>query len=792
MSRYHPKDHAHFIYEAAEYWRDNCLLKDGSVFGDQSLWSKENLENDFEKRFVDFIVPTDDPDFVNKNTREQWILQFQKTNADPEIYQLLAESLWVMQLANSSVKPETKNKHIRQIWNQSGAELPASQYLQDQYLKGLGNAGSGYNMNMWFELLVFILAVREIKIMGASDREKFLVRGGGMEISHLWDSWPEKWYNKWNRQWQEHFAGPATVRAENCQIRYILLHLLFPDFFERVFSGGDKKKIIKVYKNIDASGEPWSKVDETLLTIREELEKQYGSNVDFYTPPHHDWKKGKSPRNEKKPKNVDGYSIQEKSGFAVSDSPLNQIFYGPPGTGKTWHTTSHALAIVEGKPVEGIVGEERKSVNQRFAELKKTGQIEMVTFHQSISYEDFIEGIKPVMDDNSEQVHYEIADGVFKKIANRARQNLEKSSSKPEGFDLEILLQDYAQDVNLKIGQGETIHFWGEHNPTKLVGVKTLSNGKVQFQLLLGPRQTNYTVSSNTVLRDYKSFISGEIKVYKDIKPTYTSSSENHGDGIYLFAIMKKIKEYHDNIWEPVEHSAEQKRNFVLIIDEINRGNISRIFGELLTLIEESKRIGKSEDTEATEAIEVTLPYSAEPFGIPNNLYIIGTMNTADRSIALLDTALRRRFRFVEMMPDARILDGVTVAGVNISELLKAMNNRIEYLYDRDHQIGHSYFMRLESSDEIEKLKDIFRHEVLPLLQEYFYDDWKKINLVLNKNDFLTTKSRPKMPSNDFVDGEKKLWFIDEKALGEPANYKAIYTDKETAAQVDETDDNAS
>ena len=772
MSRYHPKDHAHFIYEAAEYWRDNCLLKDGSVFGDQSLWSKENLENDFEKRFVDFIVPTDDPDFVNKNTREQWILQFQKTNADPEIYQLLAESLWVMQLANSSVKPETKNKHIRQIWNQSGAELPASQYLQDQYLKGLGNAGSGYNMNMWFELLVFILAVREIKIMGASDREKFLVRGGGMEISHLWDSWPEKWYNKWNRQWQEHFAGPATVRAENCQIRYILLHLLFPDFFERVFSGGDKKKIIKVYKNIDASGEPWSKVDETLLTIREELEKQYGSNVDFYTPPHHDWKKGKSPRNEKKPKNVDGYSIQEKSGFAVSDSPLNQIFYGPPGTGKTWHTTSHALAIVEGKPVEDIKGEDRALVNQRFAKLKETGQIEMVTFHQSVSYEDFIEGIKPVMDDNSGSVRYEIADGVFKKIATRARQNLEKSSLKPEEFDLNILLQDFAEYINEQIEKGEIINFWKDR-PTKLVGVRRLSNGKVQFQLALGPRQTDYTVSSNVVLRDYKGVISGEIKDYKDIKPTYASSSENYGDAIYLFPIMRKIKEYQDNIWQSVEQSVEEKRNFVLIIDEINRGNISRIFGELLTLIEESKRIGRS------EATEVTLPYSTDPFGIPDNLYIIGTMNTADRSIALLDTALRRRFRFVEMMPKWELLSDIEVGEIDIAEMLKVMNERIEALYDRDHQIGHSYFLRLADNNTIETLKDIFQHEVLPLLQEYFYDDWEKINLVLNDNKFLKYEDPPKMPSNDFMDNEKKLWSIDEKALGKSANYQDIYTDEQ-------------
>ena len=752
MSRYMPgRENSDYVFEAVDYWRDNCLLKGGSVFSNENLWAKENFNDDSVRRVVKEILKSDEPKVKSDQHKggfiKRLIIQLENINTTPEIYKLMGELLWVLNLASTAKGPTIKRKQIRHLWEKSGTALPNHEYLKDKYMEGHGHPGLGHSTFSWVELLTLILFVHEIKKLNANEREEYLKNSNGMELSKKWDNWHGRWADK--------FRGDSSLMTENRQIRHMLLHLLFPDYFERAFSGGDKKKIIKVYKDIDASGESWSKIDETLLTIREELEKQYGSNIDFYTPPHHDWKNGKPPD------------------LAMSDNPLNQIFYGPPGTGKTWHTTSHALAIVEGKPVEGIVGEERKSVNQRFAELKKTGQIEMVTFHQSISYEDFIEGIKPVMDDNSEQVHYEIADGVFKKIANRARQNLEKSSSKPEGFDLEILLQDYAQDVNVKIEQGETIHFWGEHNPTKLVGVKTLSNGKVQFQLLLGPRQTNYTVSSNTVLRDYKSFISGEIKVYKDIKPTYASSSGNHGDGIYLFAIMKKIKEYQDNEWKPTEQTAEEKRNFVLIIDEINRGNISRIFGELLTLIEESKRIGKS------EAAEVTLPYSTDPFGIPDNLYIIGTMNTADRSIALLDTALRRRFRFVEMMPDTSILDGVTVAGVNISKLLKSMNKRIEYLYDRDHQIGHSYFMRLENSDEIEKLKDIFRHEVLPLLQEYFYDDWKKIDIVLNKNKFLTIEDRPKMPNSDFVDNEKKLWSIDEKALNEPANYQKIYTDEQ-------------
>ncbi|EOH2390167.1 McrB family protein, partial [Campylobacter jejuni] len=163
------------------------------------------------------------------------------------------------------------------------------------------------------------------------------------------------------------------------------------------------------------------------------------------------------------------------------------------------------------------------------------------------------------------------------------------------------------------------------------------------------------------------------------------------------------------------------------VIDEINRGNVSKIFGELITLIEPSKRIGEKEE------LKVKLPYSGEEFGVPKNVYIIGTMNTADRSITSLDTALRRRFEFIEMMPDVSKLS-MDCEGINLQELLKAINTRIEYLLDREKTIGHAFFISVEN---LESLKKVFKNRIIPLLQEYFYNDYALIDAVLNKNGML-------------------------------------------------------
>jgi 5-methylcytosine-specific restriction protein B len=218
---------------------------------------------------------------------------------------------------------------------------------------------------------------------------------------------------------------------------------------------------------------------------------------------------------------------------------------------------------------------------------------------------------------------------------------------------------------------------------------------------------------------------------------------------------------------------------YVLIIDEINRGNVSRIFGELITLIEPSKRAGNP------EALSVTLPYSQKPFTVPDNVHLLGTMNTADRSLAGLDIALRRRFLFREMPPRAALLNDVDVAGVNIGQMLAVMNERIELLLDRDHLLGHAYFMPLaaEGGNKLETLARIFKNQVLPLLQEYFFEDWERIVWVLNdqrKADGLRFIRQRGAPLAQLFGAEQagmlrdKRWEVNDDAFSNVASYAGI------------------
>lgn len=428
---------------------------------------------------------------------------------------------------------------------------------------------------------------------------------------------------------------------------------------------------------------------------------------------------------------------------------LNQILYGPPGTGKTFNTINMALEIIG----EDIKGKSRQEIKELFDIKLNEGRIVFTTFHQSMSYEDFIEGIKPIEPEKeNDPVNYKVVLGVFRKLCVEASFSIAqmgKSKTTEKVLDFSILYDNFVEGIEEKILGGTKIEFKTKNGGK--VSVDGISqHGNIIIKHYDGTR--TYTVSKariskldsaivnlndvNNINEKFREIIGGSNSsaywaVLNDIrkeKPVTSISKENRtytDDEKNEVVITLSKTDYKNNVGKP----------YVLIIDEINRGNISQIFGELITLIEDDKRLGKD------EALEATLPYSKTKFGVPSNLHIIGTMNTADRSVEALDAALRRRFSFVEMQPNPILIatDGKLkgengfLGNIELPLVLNTINKRIEKLLDKDHQIGHSYFMSVSNTHE---LKAVFQNKIIPLLQEYFFGDYGKIGLVLGKGFF--------------------------------------------------------
>ena len=452
---------------------------------------------------------------------------------------------------------------------------------------------------------------------------------------------------------------------------------------------------------------------------------------------------------------------------------LNSILYGPPGTGKTYSTVDHALRVL-GESVP----ESRDEARARFQGFVKEGRIVFTTFHQSMTYEDFVEGIKPLEPEEGEQVVYRVEPGIFRRLCTEAAFVYGEQGEATESRKV----QDFLVAVDKLI---ETVESGSDSvTVTTRTGTEMFVEGlssRGNLQVTHQNRNRFYAVSREGLLKLHRAF--PDLSKVENFVPRFRAVVA--GNESAYWAVLNEVRENYlqqgEGSTENHPYSLEEKQQvvsgldeeayrqnvnepYVLIIDEINRGNVAEIFGELITLIEPDKRLGQSEST------RVMLPYSKEWFGVPPNVHIIGTMNTADRGVEALDVALRRRFSFVEMPPQPELVrtegaakgsNGV-VAGIDLAELLRTINRRLEKLLDKDHRIGHSYFLRVGS---VEDLKLAFHHKIVPLLQEYFFGDYGKMGLVLGELFF-----DPEDPSADggffapFGDYDASPW-LDRKVF---------------------------
>ena len=488
----------------------------------------------------------------------------------------------------------------------------------------------------------------------------------------------------------------------------------------------------------------------------------------------------------------------------INSSNLNQILYGPPGTGKTYHSINRALEII-GYDFEGKT---REMIKRDFDDYVENGQIVFTTFHQNMSYEDFIEGIKPVeFKDDDSFLKYETKPGIFKELCDRASYkpteieigfNLtEKEYNSASFYKISLGNTQIEQDDSIfeyclsnnciSLGWGGFYDFSGLEeikikqlvgnalkssseagfinrfiNKLKIGDYVIVSYGNYKFRAIAKVTGDYYYNTDHDL--DYYHFRNVEWLVKDILVPVNEIYNKQFSQQAFYQLNKNEIKRSYFVKDKRTSININLPKNYVLIIDEINRGNVSQIFGELITLIEPNKREGKE------ESLKLLLPYSKKYFSVPDNLYIIGTMNTADRSVEALDTALRRRFSFEEKMPQPNLIaqEGAlnTAKGilgdVSLVEVLETINKRIEVLLNRDHLIGHSYFLIVANQ---ENLQETFYKNIIPLLQEYFYGDYGKIGLVLGSG-FIREK---------YNDNKKKVGFASFKYDDAETLQKTVY-----------------
>ena len=753
MARWIGPDHDHIdaVLAAAEAWRDRCFLADGSLFGEEKLWTLDNVQK-FKYHFLDNPVGTRKGGFFNR-------LEEQLNVAPYEVRRLAAEALWFVYLFphRKSRKPETKHDDIKRVWEWSESSLPDSNYLNERALMGVAETGPAYTTRPDREL-GFLLQILERWRSESELRQSELMAEGT----------PWKFV-----AWLDEIDN-----SERRQIRHAILYFLFPDYLERSVSFNHKRRIVKALKDrlpkelndIVAKDEhSYLDRDRALYELRKSLEGEYGEKIDFYHSPLAElwgW-----PPQESERSHPDNELVSELVQVIENIRRYQTELDKGPGSARKLHIglmkkTSHWYAV-----------EPDADGRWLFAPSKFIGYVDN-------NAEDYIQSTGRHGWDTEDRLRrwFDVAPPeVDAELRPALLGFLEKHNRSPrKGAKIHVLKETYANAVPV---DGE--ERWDRNSGEPKRRPQTLNT------ILYGPPGTGKTYATaqrcveicDREDRSGKGVRERYEELVKERRVEFVTFHQSYGYEEFVEGLRPETGEgvgfrlvTKDGVLKRIAErarSSEAGLPHVLVIDEINRANVSKVLGELVTLLEEDKREGRP------NKVTVTLPYSGDSFTLPANLHILGTMNTADRSIALLDTALRRRFEFEELPPDPDLLKEVKVDGIDdLPAVLRNINERLEYLIDRDHLIGHAWFMEAvnRGGDDKEKREAVdraMRHRIIPLIVEYFHDDWNKVRAVLGgTDDFVLREPLSPPPGLDDDTGEDRYrWKVLKRFKGDAYNH---------------------
>ena len=714
------------ILQAAENWKNNAFLTNGSLFSNKTLWTIETLE-ELTKYF------SDNPD--TSNNRFWGKLKNQLAPTSSTAKQLAAEMNWFLLLCPSNISIKNKRDNIIKIWEWSDEPFPNSgnPFIDDQILKGIGSSGPGFNNHRWLELAYSIRVCLAFKKLPEDEKNTLIL-----------DSWR---FAEWLQ----------TIKdSRSRQFRHMLLFLLFPESFERIFSIGDRKAVVQTFGAL--SSKEVNKlnaveIDKELFNLRTDLENKYkDQKLDFYRAPL-DSQWGDNKKTSLPHKLFDDTSSITKTlkefiyqaEVAKSQSTHNYD--------KSYRNLRIELSFGQGNyahiPWLGFFEpsqQPRKGIYPVFLLYKEQNILVLAYGVSETTNPDLkwnlaqgIETIKEYFMKN-----FEIDP---KRYGNSLVADVFDLSQEVDYFKLSESLDLVIDQYNLlfnslnQIPSGYGIAPYSIEDALKDLFIPKLALEEMLDRLkrkhniiLQGPPGVGKTFVAQRLAYAFMNAADPERVAMVQFHASY--SYEDFVQGFRPSGTGFKLK---NGIFYEFCSKAEndRDRDYVFIIDEINRTNLSKVFGELLMLIESDKRIKKD-----NSGMSIPLTYSdglTHKFGVPDNLHIIGLMNTADRSLSMVDYALRRRFAFIDLVPGFDVpafRDFLLVKGIEsdlIDRIIKDMadlNSEIEKdraNLGRGFCIGHSYFCSPENQIAYKWYQDVIKWEILPLLREYWFDDLKKL-----------------------------------------------------------------